>query len=542
MDLTRRSLVLGTAAASTLALAACGGSGDEGGDGGSATIVTDGKEPENPLVPTNTSELGGGSVLTACFACLSYYTADGTVAHDVAESIESEDQQNWTITIRPGTTFSDGSAVTAKSFVDAWNFGALTTNAQRAQSFFEPIEGFEAVAAESPTAETMSGLAVVDDTTFTVKLVSPQSDFPLRLGYWAFAPLPEAALTDIAAFGEKPVSNGPYTVSSWDHNTSIEVVRNPDYDGPRKAENEGVSFVVYSDPETAYNDLETGTLDVLGAIPSSALQTFQDDLGDRAINQPGATIVFITIPQYADADWTGEAGALRRQAISRAIDREAICKDLFFDTRAPATDFVAPAVEGGGATDIPGAEVLAYDADEAKRLWAQAEEISPFQGEFTLDYPADGPNKDWVEAVCNSVRNALGIAATPRPHPAFGEYKQQIAQHQITGPFRSNWIADYPSPFNFLFPLYGSGAAGGKGSNEGEYLSPEFDGLLAEAQQAADPAAALSAYKAAQAVLLRDLPSIPLWYQNVLGGYREGVSDVTFTWNGASQYSEMTKS
>ena len=356
--LTRRAMILGTAATAASAglLTACGsgsgsGSGASEAGGGGAVIRVDNREPENPLIPTNTSELAGGSVLTACFACLSYYTVDGTVANDAAESIESEDQQNWTIKIRSGQTFSDGSAVTAKSFVDAWNYGALATNAQVGQSFFSPIEGFDAVAAENPTAETMSGLQVVDDTTFTVKLTSPQSDFPLRLGYWAYAPLPEAGLKDMEAFGKKPISNGPYTVKAWTNNESIEIVKNPDYDGPRAAKNDGVTFTVYQDVETAYNDLVSDELDVLGSVPTSALETFEDELGDRAVNQPGATLIYMGIPSWSE-QFSGEAGALRRQAVSRAIDRKAICDGLFFGTRVPATDFVAPAVKGGGATDI----------------------------------------------------------------------------------------------------------------------------------------------------------------------------------------------
>lgn len=547
MNLTRRALMLGTAASmSALTLSACGGSdksasggSGDGGSGSDSVIRTDGAEPENPLVPTNTSDLGGGNVLAACFACLVHYAKDGTVANDVAESIDSDDKQHWTIKIKKGQTFSDGTPVTAKSFVNAWNFGALTTNAQRAQSFFEPIAGFAEVAAEKPTAKTLTGLKVVDDQTFTVDLVSPQSDFPLRLGYWAFAPLPEVAYKDMKAFGEKPVSNGPYTVKTWKHNTSIDIVRNPKYDGPRKAKNAGISYIVYTDPETAYNDLGN-SLDVIGTIPSGTLSTFQDELGDRAINQPNAALMYMRIPAYAE-QFAGEAGALRRAAISRAINRPQICEKLFFGTRKPATDFVPPAIKGGGSTDIPGAEVLSFDAAEAKKLWAQAEKIKPFTGDITFAYPADGPNKEWVEAVCNSLTNALGVKASPKPYPAYGEYKQEIGKQAIKSPYRMVWFADYPSPYNFLFPLFSTAAADGKGSNDGNYKSPEFDKLVSEALQAPDEKSALTKYKAAQAVLLKDLPAIPLWYQNTVGGYADGIEGIQFSWNGSLEVDQVTK-
>ena len=89
----------------------------------------------------------------------------------------------------------------------------------------------------------MSGLEVVDDLTFTVKLKQPESDFPLRLGYSAFYPLPESAFEDIEAFGENPVGNGPYMLDgegAWKHNEKIDLVKNPDYDGPREAQNGGL--------------------------------------------------------------------------------------------------------------------------------------------------------------------------------------------------------------------------------------------------------------------------------------------------------------
>ena len=198
-------------------------------------------------------------------------------------------------------------------------------------------------------------------------------------------------------------------------------------------------------------------------------------------------------------------------------------------------------IPGGGATDIPGGEVLQFDEAKAKELWAQAEAIAPFSGEFTLSYNADGPHKDWVEAVCNSLANVLGITATPQPFPAFGAFREQITGRQLKGAFRSGWQADYPSAYNFLAPLYSTAAADGNGSNDGDYKNPEFDALLAEGQSAPDQDAAIEKYKAAEAVLMADLPAIPLWYQNSIGGYSDLVSDVEFGWDTVPLYYAITK-
>ncbi|WP_246955892.1 ABC transporter substrate-binding protein [Brachybacterium sp. Marseille-Q7125] len=552
MAFTRRTMMLSTAAGgAALTLAACGGGGD-GGNGGSGGGGADGgsgepiyantTEPENPLIPTNTGEVGGGRIITMLWAGLVYYKADGSTENDVAESIESEDNQNWTITIREGLTYSDGSTpVTAQDFVDAWNYGANATNAQIGQYFFEPIEGYKELSAKDVAEDaTLSGLEVVDEKTFTVRLVSAQSDFPTRLGYSAYMPLPPSAFEDMEAFGESPLANGPYKLESWSHDQELVLVPNESYDGPRKAQNAGLTFTVYQDPETMYNDLSSDNVDVVDQIPNSALSTFEDELGERAVNTEGAVFQSITLPGY-DKNFEGEAGKLRRQAISRAIDRQTICDNLFFGTRTPATDFVSPVIPGGGATDIPGAEVLEFDEAEAKKLWEEAEGMSPFEGPLTLAYNADGPHADWVEAVCNSLSNTLGIEAKPTPFPAFGEMREQIRKRELDGTWRSGWQADYPSAYNFLGPLYGSAAADGKGSNDGDYKNPEFDQLLSDGLAAASEEEAIELWKQAEAILMEDLPVVPLWYQNTFGGYSTLVSNVEYGWDTVPLYHQITK-
>lgn len=552
MPVSRRSLLLGSAAsgAAALGLAACEGDSQDpgtgasdagGSDGSTAVLRINGTEPATLLVPSDVNEVGSGRVIGGIFSMLLFHDATGTRVLEGAKAIESDDNQHWTITLEPGRRFSDGTPVTASSYVDAWNFGALSTNAQKNQAFYSAIEGFDAVSATPPTATTMSGLQVVDDETFTVALSWPQSDFPDLMGCVPFMPLPAVAYDDIPAFSERPVGNGPYVLTSWEHERAIELGINEHYEGPRTAANGGIVLRSYTDPETAYNDLLTGELDLLDGIPASALATFQDELGDRAVNQPGALLMSMTIP-VASPDFTGEAGRLRRAAVSRAIDRAAICEALYSGTRVPATDFVCPTIAGGGATDIPGAEVLAFDAAVAKDLWAQAEAIAPYSGApFTLDYTAELPDREWVEAVCAGVRANLGIEAVPQVHATVAEYRALLAERKIPGAFRSSWQADYPSMYNFLGPIFSSAARASGGTNFSDYANPAFDDLLVQGLAAPDADAAIALWKQAQAMLMTDLPAIPLWYQNTLGGSGEGVRDVTFGWNSFPFYFEASK-
>ncbi|AUZ87610.1 ABC transporter substrate-binding protein, partial [Arthrobacter agilis] len=320
MRFTRTSQMLSVAAIAVLSLSACGGGSTESSMGGGTTdavIVVDGSEPQNPLIPTSTNEVGGGAILDLIFAGLVSYDADGKPQNEMAESIETEDAQNYTITLKEGKTFTNGDPVTANSFVDAWNYGAAAKNAQLSSYFFESIEGYDEASAEGSTVETMSGLTVVDDRTFTVKLAQPESDWPLRLGYSAFFPLPAAALEDPAAFGENPIGNGPYKFASegaWQHNQQIELVPNDEYEGPQAAQNGGVTFKIYQNDTTAYQDLISDNLDVLKTIPTSDIKNFKNDLGERSIESPYAGNQTIAVPYYLP-NWEGEAGKLRRQAL-----------------------------------------------------------------------------------------------------------------------------------------------------------------------------------------------------------------------------------
>ncbi len=71
-------------------------------------------EPANPLIPTNTTETGGGKILDLIFSGLVYYDAEGKPVNEVAESIDSPDGQNYTIKIKSGWTFTNGEPVTAR--------------------------------------------------------------------------------------------------------------------------------------------------------------------------------------------------------------------------------------------------------------------------------------------------------------------------------------------------------------------------------------------------------------------------------------------
>ena len=137
----------------------------------------------------------------------------------------------------------------------------------------------------------------------------------------------------------------------------------------------------------------------------------------------------------------------------------------------------------------------------------------------------------------NQIKNNLGIDALGKPYPDFKSLRDEVTNRTIAGAFRTGWQADYPSLSNFLGPLYGTGA----GSNDGDYSSAEFDYLLKQGAAATSIEEGIKFYNQAQELLLTDLPAIPLWYSNVVGGYGENVDNVVFSWKSVPVYYDITR-
>lgn len=520
--------------AAALILAACSGGSDASSDAtgaaspsSDAVVTVHGSEPQNALIPTNTNETGGGNVVDAMWTGLvSYNVEDGHPELAVAESITPNDDYTlWTIKLNEGWTFHDGTPVLAKNFVDAWNYGALFANGQMNQYFFSPdglnIKGYDEVGLEESTGTAMSGLTVVDDYTFTVELAGPNSLFETIVGYTAFAPMPDSFFADPAAFEAHPVGNGPFEFVSRTPSVSIVLKAYADYAGPRKPQVQNVEFKIYQSLDAAYADVVANNLDVLDAMPTSALAggVWQQDLAGRFIEKPLSSIFqSISIPMYDERFQNADV----RKAISRALDRVAVIDVAFGGTREPASGWVPPGNDGY-EPDVCG-ENCVYDADAAKAL---LESAGGFDGTLTIAYNADGGHQEWIDAACVSIGNALGIECQGLPFPEFGAFRQEVVDRKMTGLFRTGWQADYPSIQNFLAPLYATGAS----ANDGDYSNPEFDALIREAVQV--PAAEANAkYNAAERILAQDMPVIPLWYSKLQGAWSDKINEPAFNWQG----------
>jgi len=525
-----------------LLITACGGDSDdpgaekspEGEAGGEFSMYIG--EPEH-LIPQNTNETSGGEVLNALFSGLVTYDAETTEvqlgddsenAH--AASIESDDQTTWTVTLKEGWTFHNGEPVDAASYVRAWNAGSLSTNAYGNSYFFENIEGYDELQAEEgaePAATEMSGLKVVDDTSFTVQLKAPFSQFPLTVGYTAFYPLPEAYEADPKAYEESPVGNGPFQMDgAWAHNTEIKVKRYEDFAGTA-AKADAVTFRIYSDINTAYNDLLGGDLDILDSVPPEQLADAQTQFGDRFIERESSSFTYVGFPLY---DEKFSDPKLRR-AFSMAIDRQPIIDAIFNGSFQAAKSVVSPVV--AGSREDPCGANCAYDPEAAKALF---DEAGGYDGTLTLWFNSGAGHEKWMEAVSNQLRQNLGIQKIEFKSLEFAEYLGLLDEEKVTGPFRLGWVMDYPSPQNYLEPLHSTSGS----SNNTSYSNPEFDDLIEQGNAAEDVDAGIDLYNQAEDLLLQDMPIIPMWFGKVQGAHSENVENVVIDAFTSVNTSEIT--
>ncbi|GEO96529.1 peptide ABC transporter substrate-binding protein [Kocuria turfanensis] len=512
----------------SLLLTACGGgdggSGDAAAEEGGGTFSVYIGEPENPLIPGNTNETEGGQIVDALWTGLVEYDRETNEAAytGVAESIESEDQKTWTVNLKDGWTFHDGTPVTAQSYVDTWNYVANSENAQGNSYFFANVEGYEDLQAEEgkkPAATEMSGLRVVDDQTFEVTLTDPYAQWPTTVGYTAFFPMPQAFFDDPEGFGAQPIGNGPFKADeAFQDGVGITLARFDEFGGEEPAKAEGVEFRVYTEINTAYNDLQAGSLDVMDELPPDAIASAEDQFGERLKTQPQGDITSLGFPTYDERFADPEV----RQAFSMAIDREAITESIFQGTRTPAASFVSPVVDGYREDACEACEL---NVEEANRILDEA----GFDRSEPVDlwFNAGAGHEEWMQAIGNQLRENLDVEYQLRGDLQFAEYLPLQDEKGMTGPFRSGWVMDYPVMENFLGPLYSTSALPPAGSNSTFYSNEEFDAQVRAGNSAASIDEAVQEYQKAEDMLIADMPATPLFYRVTQYAHSENVSDVS---------------
>lgn len=535
MNSTRPRLLAGALALS-LTLAACssGGGSDDGSttgasDAGTGGAISVGVTDPAQLIPGRQTVAYDFDM--AVWSSLTWADDAGELTMLAAESVESDDATTWTITLKDGWTFHDGTPVTAQSYVDSWNAVAYGPNAWENTGQLANVVGYADLnpAEGEPSTTEMSGLTVVDDLTFTVELVGPDGQFPLQLsqGQTAMYPMPESAFADFDAYNRHPVGNGAFEMTGdYVENDTIVVTAYDGYQGPAPTVSQ-ISFVPYADTTTAYTDVQAGNLDVVG-VPAARLQQAPTDFGDRLYSFEAPGISYLGLPL-----WDERYSDIRvRQAISMAIDRETIDEVVYGGTFTPATA-LTPAVEAGTPVGICG-ELCEYDPDAAKAL---LDEAGGFDGTIDIYYPGGIGLDELYTAIANQLRQNLGVESVATPSTDWAEFYENRLNGNPTGPFFSRWGALYPSQQNTLRAFY---VADGGCTNCIPYYEPEVAALIATADAQVDAADAAEAYAAVQERIMEDFPAPPLFFETYSYVTSERVADLPTSAVGNPTYAAVT--
>ncbi len=510
---------------------------------GEATVR--GCAAEQPLLPAATLDACGLQVTEAINARLVRPDpVSGQPVPDLATAIETNDSQNFTVRLARNRQFHNGTEVKARNFVAAWNWAAYGPNDMPAQTWFALIEGGAAMncpvtgdCSRDNRPTELTGLRVVDDYTFTIRTIRPIVDFQTRLGHPVFSPLPDeffAVGSDKSSFAGQPIGSGPFRLASrTDAETVLEAW--PAYEGGARASLAKVTLKRYDAPQRgadairAYRDVVGNTLDVTSVIPTDQLtdDVWRSDLPGRAeVGKPRSVQQLV----FVGSDSRLVDVRLRR-AISKALDREALSRQVFVGTRSPATSWVAPAVPGyqtGACGDL-----CTYDLAESRRLFAAA---GGYQGVFHLTVNGDDANKEWADAVCGQLKNALELDCQVTVLDNRAAVIKALDAGELTGVVQQVTRLDYLSPEPFL-----SAYASTSRQNRTGYRNARYDAQLAAALEATTQAGANEAYREAELVLAEDPPSVPLWVTSTPYAWSNRVTDVRLTTTGSVDLSALRR-
>lgn len=436
----------GTAA---LVLSGCAdfSSSDGGSSGGSAakTTVTAALvgEPStlDPVFDTNLPTL---NVFQNVFDQLTTIDADGDVEPGLATKWTHDDAlTTWTFSLRSDAKFSDGSAVTADDVVYTYDT-AMKNPESNLGGYMTAIKSVEA-----------SG-----DDTVVFHLKAAYAPFDRQVTLVSILPKAIYESEGAKAFGQKPVGSGPYQVVKWTHGDSITLKRNPDYWG-KKGTYANVTFQFVPDETTRANSVQSGDIDVALLGPAS-VSTVKSSDAAKVVDTKSNRVIYTGF--NAKAKWLDDADF--RKAISLAIDRKAISKNLMSGTTEPASQLIASVTQGYD----PSIEPVEQDVAEAKKLI----KASGYDGSsITLSYPTTGLPQ--IQQLAQSIQQYLEkVGVTVK------------LDGQEASTYSANWFADKfaglyiyafaPSVLDADLPLEMLLKTGGQG-----YISdPEIDSLLAK--------------------------------------------------------------
>jgi oligopeptide transport system substrate-binding protein len=526
MRTTSAKLWLGLAVlAAGFALVAVGCGGDGGGGRGNGTITVNwGTEPPS-LDPGLASDVTSANILLNVMDPLVKLDEDLEPVANLAESWNvSPNGKTVTFTLRPDGRWTNGEPVTAEDFEYSWKRTiSPELAADYAYQFFGIVgaEAYNTCKANCAALRDRVGVRALDASTLQVRLTSAQPWFLQQLAHHSFLAVHRPT---VERFGDKwteaanIVTNGPFRLASWEHDSRIDLVK---WDGWRNAaevELRRVNGRMISDGTTAVQAFEAGEIDVTSTMPPEELPRLKETAEYEQYPALGTYYYGFNVKNIPDVR--------QRRAMALAIDRRSIIDNVAQADQLPARGYV-PEGTPGFETITPNSDWLPEhgDLERARQLMAQ---VPGPKRTITLWYNESPAHKPIAVAVQAQWRK-LGLDVTLKAQE-FAQYLEFLGPppNNAVDAYRLGWIGDYVDAMNFLEMWTCE-----SGNNSTNYCNPEYDRLVAEARATRDDVARYRIYGRLEQILFGpngDVPLAPIYWYTYTQLERESIKE-TFELN-----------
>lgn len=426
-----------------------------------------------------------------------------------AESYEtSADGKEWTFHIRSDAVWENGEAVTSNDFRFAWLRALDPETASEYAYMLYYIKGAEEYNTGVGDRDDVA-IVCTDEKTLKVTLNSPVPYFTWLTAFTTYLPCNEDFFNKCGASyamdSDKFLSNGPYKVKEWIHNSSITLVKNASYREAANVKCDTVNIKFIPNSLSALNAYKNGELNEV-ELEMEQYEKYKDN--EELKTQKSGGVWFLLLRQ----DHAALKNKNIRRAISMSIDKQTITDKIFHGIKMPLYT-LTPRNVGltGYQTDDFASEVTnvfaSFDKEEAKRLLEigmKEEGLTKFPA-TSIIFNDQGSNKQVVEMIQEQLRTNLGIDVKVETLT----YKERVTRTKRSDfdMVYGAWWPDYQDPMTYL-DLFMTGGMYATGT---KYKSEEYDECIKVAKSTADKSKRFTAMKNAEELLGRDVPICPIY-------------------------------
>lgn len=525
-----RRFVAGMLAVLMLAAVGCSGRSNTGSADEMVIRMNIGTNPPS-LDPRVTTGLPEAHVEIALFEGLMRLDEHGNAIPGAAERYEAnEDNTVFTFYLRDGLKWSNGDPLTAEDFVWSWKstLDPLLASEYAYQLYYikgaEEMNTFtsdpqwkdatdEEIRAEFERLAQNFGATALDEKTLRVELEAPAPYFLSLTSFHTYYPVhrPSVEANPEAWFrsAETLVGNGPFKLVSWTDKDKVVVEKNPNYWGANDVKLDKIEFYLIEEESTATTMFENGELDIIeSGVNTAELDRLKAEYPNELKILPDLGIYYYLL--NVEKEPLNDKRV--RQALALSIDRNAIVTEITKGGQVPAYALVPEGIpeEGTGAADDDfrkrGGDLFAEDVAKAQQLLAEAGYPNG-QGfpTLTILYNTSEAHQRIAEAIQEMWKNNLGINVQ-LTNQEWGVYldSRSTGDYEIA---RAGWIGDYIDPMTFIDMFVTGG-----GNNDTNWGHPEYDNLVNTAKRSADQAVRMKAMHDAEALLIDEMPIIPIYF------------------------------